>query len=102
MHVHGFLRDQRMVAGVGRRLANEICHTAMLSPFANTRKLGAPGATDVVDALQLCIAEGLEYERTRGDMSSSKDRPSTVHAEPASRAPCAATSCAPSRTPATR
>ncbi|MET0910430.1 MAG: DNA-formamidopyrimidine glycosylase family protein [Ilumatobacteraceae bacterium] len=80
MRVHGFLRDQRMIAGVGRRLANEVCHTAKISPFANTRKLGAPGAQKVVDALQQCIAEGLEYERTRGDMSSSKDRPSAVHA----------------------
>jgi formamidopyrimidine-DNA glycosylase len=80
MRVHGFLRDQRMIAGVGRRLANEVCHTARISPFANTRKLGAPGAAKVVEALQQCIAEGLEYERTRGDMSSSKDRPSAVHA----------------------
>lgn len=81
MRVHGFLRDQRMVAGVGRRLANEVCHTAKISPFANTRKLGAPGAEKVVAALQQCIAEGLEYERTRADMSSSKDRPSAVHAQ---------------------
>ena len=81
MRVHGFLRDQRMVSGVGRRLANEVCHTAKISPFANTRKLGADGAQRVVDALQQCIAEGLEYERTRGDMSSSKDRPSAVHAQ---------------------
>jgi formamidopyrimidine-DNA glycosylase len=81
MRVHGFLRDQRMVAGVGRRLANEVCHTAKISPFANTRKLGALGAQQVVDALRHCVAEGLEYERTRGDMSSSKDRPSAVHAQ---------------------
>ena len=81
MRVHGFLRDQRMVAGVGRRLANEVCHTARISPFANTRKLGAPGAEKIVDALQQCIAEGLEYERTRSDMSASKDRPSAVHAQ---------------------
>jgi formamidopyrimidine-DNA glycosylase len=81
MRVHGFLRDQRMVAGVGRRLANEVCHTAKISPFANTRKLGAAGAELVVDALQRCIAEGLEYERTRTDMSSSKDRPSAVHSQ---------------------
>jgi formamidopyrimidine-DNA glycosylase len=81
MRVHGFLRDQRMVSGVGRRLANEVCHTARISPFANTRKLGAAGAEKVVDALQQCIAEGLEYERTRADMSSSKDRPSAVHAQ---------------------
>ena len=81
MRVHGFLRDQRMVAGVGRRLANEVCHTAKISPFANTRKLGAAGAQLVVDALQQRIAEGLEYERTRSDMSASKDRPSAVHAQ---------------------
>ena len=60
MRVHGFLRDQRMVSGVGRRLANEVCHTAKISPFANTRKLGAAGAEKVVEALQQCIAEGLD------------------------------------------
>jgi formamidopyrimidine-DNA glycosylase len=81
MRVHGFLRDQRMVSGVGRRLANEVCHTAKISPFANTRKLGPAGAAKVVEALQQCIAEGLAYERTRADMSSSKDRPSAVHAQ---------------------
>jgi formamidopyrimidine-DNA glycosylase len=79
MRVHGFLRDQRMIAGIGRRLANEICHRAGVSPFANTRKLGASGAADVAAAMSACIAEGLEYERTRDDMSSSKDRPSAMH-----------------------
>src|SRR3546814_6674649 len=33
MRLHGFLRDQRIVAGPGRLLANEICHPARLSPF---------------------------------------------------------------------
>ncbi len=79
MRVHGFLRDQRMIAGVGRRLANEVCHRAKISPFANTKKSGAEGAAVVVDALQSCIAEGLDEERQRPDMSSSKDRPSGVH-----------------------
>lgn len=79
MRLHGFLRDQRIVAGIGRRLANEICHRARISPFANTRKLGARGAADVASVISSCIAEGLEYERTRNDMSSSKDRPSAVH-----------------------
>jgi formamidopyrimidine-DNA glycosylase len=40
MRVHGFLRDQRAIAGLGRRLANEVCHRAKLSPFAMTGKLG--------------------------------------------------------------
>ncbi len=79
MRVHGFLRDQRMVAGIGRRLANEVCHRARVSPFANTRKLGADGAAKVGGAIRSCIAESLEYERSRDDMSSSKDRPSAMH-----------------------
>ena len=37
--------------------------------------------------MQECIAEGLAYERTRTDMSSSKDRPSAVHARTGE--PCA-------------
>ena len=101
MRVHGFLRDQRMVAGIGRRLANEVCHTAKMSPFANTRKLGAAGAATVVDGDSACIAEGLEYERTRADMSSSKDRPQRCTATPERRAPCAATRSAPWSTPVT-
>ena len=77
--VHGFLRDQRAIAGLGRRLANEICHHARLSPFAMTRKLGPDGAAKLVEAIAATVTEGLTYERTRPDMSSSKDRPSDVH-----------------------
>lgn len=79
MRIHGFLRDQRMIAGIGRRLANEVCHRARISPFANTRKLGAPGAATVADAIRSCLEESLAYERSRPDMSSSKDRPSAMH-----------------------
>jgi formamidopyrimidine-DNA glycosylase len=79
MRIHGFLRDQRMIAGIGRRLANEICHSARISPFATTKKLGDLGAVLIADATQTCIAESLEYERDRPDMSSSKDRVSAVH-----------------------
>ncbi len=77
--LHGFLRDQRSIAGLGRRLANEVCHEAKLSPFAMTGKLGLAGATQVVRAIRACVDEGLAYERTRPDMSSSKDRPGSVH-----------------------
>lgn len=77
--VHGFLRDQRAIAGLGRRLSNEICHHARLSPFAMTRKLGPEGASRLVDAIRDTIDEGLAHERGREDMSASKDRPSGVH-----------------------
>ena len=79
MRVHGFLRDQQHIAGIGRRLANEVCHRAQVSPFANTKKLGADGAAVVATAIHDAIDDGLRYERTRDDMSSSKNRPGGVH-----------------------
>ena len=79
MRVHGFLRNQHHIAGLGRMLANEVCHRAQLSPFAMTGKLGREGAAKVVTAIHEAVDEGLAYERTRTDMSSSADRPGRVH-----------------------
>jgi formamidopyrimidine-DNA glycosylase len=44
-----------------------------------TGKLGADGAATLATAIADAIAEGLAYERSRDDMSSSKDRPGAVH-----------------------
>ena len=79
MRIHGYLRDQHQIAGLGRMLANEVCHRAKISPFAMTGKLGAQGAAAVVRAIHEAVDEGLAYERTRNDMSSSADRPGRVH-----------------------
>jgi formamidopyrimidine-DNA glycosylase len=79
MRLHGFLRDQHCIAGLGRRLANEVCHRARVSPFTNTGKLGLDGAERVVAAIHAAVDEGLAYERSRADMSSSADRPGGVH-----------------------
>ena len=79
MRVHGFLRNQKHIAGIGRMLANEVCHRAKISPFAMTRKLGADGAQKVYDAIHEAVDDGLAYERTRTDMSASADRPGRVH-----------------------
>jgi formamidopyrimidine-DNA glycosylase len=79
MRLHGLLRDQRAIAGIGRRLANEICHRAKLSPFANASKLGADEIGALRAAITSCIDESLAYERGRDDMSSSKERPGEVH-----------------------
>ncbi|MCU1395466.1 MAG: putative glycosylase [Ilumatobacteraceae bacterium] len=79
MRLHGFLRDQRAIAGLGRMLANEVCHRAKISPFANTGKLTAEETARVRTAIHEAVQDGLDYERTRTDMSSSKDRPGRVH-----------------------
>jgi formamidopyrimidine-DNA glycosylase len=79
MRLHTFLRDQSILAGLGRRLANEVCHRARLSPFASTAKLDAVAAARVTDAIRAAVAEGLEAERRRTDMSASRERPGAVH-----------------------
>ncbi|MEE8601833.1 DNA-formamidopyrimidine glycosylase family protein [Euzebya tangerina] len=77
--LHTFLRDQRIMAGVGRMLANEICHRAKLSPFAQTASMGEEEAAVIVEATGAAIDDALAAERARDDMSSSKERPSRVH-----------------------
>ncbi len=79
MRLHGFLRDQRIVAGMGRLLANEVCHRARLSPFANTAKLDSDDVTQLCEAIHVCINEGLAHERGLAEMSMSADRPAHVH-----------------------
>ena len=77
--VHGFLRDQRRIAGIGRLLSNEILFHAKLSPFAMTKKL----STDQIDTLhasmRAVIVHHLEFERGLDDIGRSADRPSAVH-----------------------
>ena len=79
MRVHGLLRDQRRIAGIGRRLANEICHRAGLSPFAATGKLSDDEASRLLSAIHACIDESLAVERERTAMSKSADRVGAVY-----------------------
>lgn len=79
MRLHNFLRDQRITSGMGRRLANEICHRARLSPFASTGRMTADAVEEVVAAIDAVVAESLEFERGRSEMTRSADRPSAVH-----------------------
>ena len=52
-----------------------------------THKLGQDGAAAVVQAIRELVDEGLEYERTRVDMSASKDRPAAVHSRTGEQCP---------------
>nr|WP_249420604.1 DNA-formamidopyrimidine glycosylase family protein [Rhabdothermincola salaria] len=79
MRVHGFLRDQRRIAGIGRRLASEVCHRARLSPFATTTKLGDEDVERLHAAIGDCIADALAVERDRDAMSKSAERPGHVY-----------------------
>jgi len=79
MRVHGFLRDQRAIAGIGRRLSSEICWRAKVSPFASTHKLTADEIDRLHGAMGAAIDEALAFERGLDAMSSSADRPGSVY-----------------------
>ena len=63
--LHAFLRDQRLVAGIGRAWANEILNHARLSPYALTTELMGEEIERLNDAIQEELARGLEL-RERG------------------------------------
>jgi formamidopyrimidine-DNA glycosylase len=63
--LHSLLRDQRVIAGIGRAWANEILHHARLSPFALSRDLVPGEVTRLADAIDIELARGLEL-RERG------------------------------------
>jgi len=63
--LHAFLRDQRLVAGIGRAWANEILNRAQLSPYALTTELTGEEIARLNDAIQEELARGLEL-RERG------------------------------------
>ena len=63
--LHAFLRDQRLIAGIGRAWANEILHHAQLSPYALTTELSEEEAERLSEAIDSELARGLEL-RERG------------------------------------
>jgi len=63
--LHAFLRDQRLVAGIGRAWANEILNCAQLSPYALTTELSGEQVKRLSEAVQEELARGLEL-RERG------------------------------------
>ena len=77
--LHGVLRDQSRLAGLGRRLANEICWTAQLSPFAPSGRLDDEQRSRLADAIRGCIEASLDDERTRDHMVRSAQRLAAVH-----------------------
>ena len=85
--LHNFLRDQRVISGLGRRLANEVCHRAKLSPFAPTGRMDSDGVEAVVAAIGAVVDESLAAERQLPQMSRSAERPSAVHSRTGEQCP---------------
>jgi len=58
--LHSLLRDQRLIAGIGRAWANEILHRAQLSPYALAPELSADEVERLAAAIDDELARGLE------------------------------------------
>jgi formamidopyrimidine-DNA glycosylase len=66
--LHSLLRDQRIVAGIGRAWANEILHRARLSPYALSQDLEPEEVERLAAAIDDELTRGLELrERGAGD-----------------------------------
>jgi formamidopyrimidine-DNA glycosylase len=63
--LHSMLRDQRVIAGIGRAWANEILHHAKLSPYELTQDVTLEDVARLAEAIDVELARGLEL-RERG------------------------------------
>src|SRR5215475_12095907 len=63
--LHALLRDQRLIAGIGRAWANEILHAAKLSPYALSTDLDDEEVERLAQAIDDELERGLEL-RERG------------------------------------
>ena len=63
--LHSLLRDQRLIAGIGRAWANEILHAARLSPYELSTQMSSEETGRLATAIREELARGLEL-RLRG------------------------------------
>jgi formamidopyrimidine-DNA glycosylase len=79
--LHSLLRDQRVIAGIGRAWANEILHRAQLSPYALTQDVGPDEVARLAEAIDAELGRGLEL-RERGANDKRTYRVHNKLAEP--------------------
>ena len=70
--LHSLLRDQRLIAGIGRAWANEILHAARLSPYALSTQL----APDEIERLA-AVGEAQPERRCLRALLAGAQRPET-------------------------
>src|SRR5881392_1403475 len=73
--LHSLLRDQRLIAGIGRAWANEILHRAQLSPYALSRELTREEVERLADAIDSELERGLELR----EQGTSDEKTYRVH-----------------------
>jgi formamidopyrimidine-DNA glycosylase len=82
--LHSLLRDQRLIAGIGRAWANEILWTAQLSPYALSTQIDDEETERLANAIHDELARGLEL-RLRGANDAKTYRVHNKLGEPCER-----------------
>jgi formamidopyrimidine-DNA glycosylase len=79
--LHGMLRDQRVLAGIGRSWVDEILHEAKLSPFKRGSELSEDEATRLRRAMIAKLGDAIaHYEQTLSlPVPDKLPMPLTVH-----------------------
>jgi formamidopyrimidine-DNA glycosylase len=79
--LYAVLRDQHVIAGIGRSWVDEILHQARLSPFKRGAELDADEAEHLREAMTGCLSRALEhYEQTLSlPIPDKLPMPLTVH-----------------------
>ncbi|MPZ91610.1 MAG: Fpg/Nei family DNA glycosylase [Actinobacteria bacterium] len=78
--LHTFLRDQKVVAGIGRGFADDILHAARLSPFGALAKLDDSERRRLYDSTTTVLEEATERERERaGGLPAKMGDRFTIH-----------------------
>jgi formamidopyrimidine-DNA glycosylase len=65
--LHSLLRDQRVIAGIGRAWANEILHAAKLSPYALSKDVKPEEVERLAAAIDSELARGLALRESGSD-----------------------------------
>ena len=63
--LHAMLRDQRVVAGIGRGYSDDILHRAKLSPFRSLSSLNEAERERMLESVRSVLTDALEIERKR-------------------------------------
>jgi formamidopyrimidine-DNA glycosylase len=73
--LHSLLRDQKLIAGIGRAWANEILHEAKLSPYALAPDLSRDDVERLASAIDTELARGLALR----EQGAKDDKTYRVH-----------------------
>jgi formamidopyrimidine-DNA glycosylase len=78
--LHTLLRDQKVVAGIGRGFADDILHAAMISPFTPLSKLDPQQRRLLLDSVLAVMSQAIERERERsGGLPAKMGDRFTIH-----------------------